>query len=303
LARRIPEVQGFTLTDPPAGDVLFRYYDVPAGLQQHHQVIVSEDGVELGRVIVAAGDAAGVPPIELYVEDVFAEETQLPRQILPIEDGVAVMTTGADAVWTSLDGAAVVFAALPEDGVARWAWTDDDDLLWIVGGALEAEEYVRALLATQVPSLDPWDQQGMTGDLFLRTPAIPGYTYYDLQRTDALAAMPQMLLRDCFERYYVGYVLPDDAAAEQTSLYWAVFRVAETCVNNGFLDAISDHIGSLQGFETQTIAGQEIRRDAHNIFALRGDIVVNLTSQDPTALDQYAAFVDAFFAQQPSQRA
>ena len=303
LARRIPDIPGFSLTDPPASDVLFRYYDVPAGVEQHHQVVTSEDGTEIGRLVVADGTTLA-PSIEPYVETAFGESIQLPRQTLPIDDGIAVMTTGANAMWIDLDGAAVIFAALPEDGVARWSWGSSDGLLWIVGGSPAAEDYVRALLAKHISSLDPLDQQGMTGDLFLNTPSIPGYTYYDLQRTDALAAIGQMVLRDCFERYYVGYVLPEGVPADtQPALYWVIFRVAGACAENGFIDDVTEYIASLEGFEAQTTGGVEVRRDPNNIFAVHDDLVINLSSQDPAVFDEMAPFVEAFFAAQPFQPA
>jgi hypothetical protein len=44
-------------------------------------------------------------------------------------------------------------------------------------------------------------------------------------------------------------------------------------------------------------------QDPHSIVAVRGDIVIHLSAQHPVTFDEYGVFVDAFFAQQPSERA
>ena len=169
-------------------------------------------------------------------------------------------------------------------------------------GSLAAKEYALAVLTTQVGSLDPWDQQGMTGDLNLYAPPIPGFVYYDLQRVDAIAAMPEMLLGDCYERYYAGYVVPEGARAETSpQLYWAIFRIAQSCADQGFAADVAQHVSSTPGFELGSIAGVDVWRDANNIVAVHDDIVIHL-SAEPTTFDEYQAFVDAFFAVQPFQQ-
>ena len=139
------------------------------------------------------------------------------------DDRTLVLANEADVAWSGLGGAAVIAATVPGSDAARWAWSSDG-LLWVVGGSLAAEDYALGVLATQVDALDPWDLQGMMGDLYLYAPAIPGYTYLDLQRVEALAAMPQMLLGDCYERYYVGYVgwRPGELRAEIDKGLWSV---------------------------------------------------------------------------------
>ena len=218
------------------------------------------------------------------------------------DDRTLVVANEADVAWTGLGEAAVIAATVPGSDAARWAWTSEG-LLWIVGGTLAAEEYALGLLATQVGSLDPWDQQGMTGDLDVHAPAIPGFVYYDLQRVDAIAAMPQMLLAGCYERYYAGYVLPEGAPAETSpQLYWAIFRIAGSCADDGFASDVATHVSSTPGFEPGSIEGVDVWRDAYNIVALHDDIVIHL-SADPTTYDGYQAFVEAFFAAQPFQPA
>jgi hypothetical protein len=301
LAFLIPDVAGFVLEDAPAEDVVGHFYET-RGLVQHHQVIRSDEGVEVGRLAVATGYGT-VSPIDTYVAQVFSQGIQLPRDDAPMaDDRTLVLTNEADVAWAGLGGAAVIAATVPGSDAARWAWTNDG-LLWVVGGSLAAKEYASAVLTTQVGSLDPWDQQGMTGDLYVYAPAIPGFVYYDLPRVDAIAAMPEMLLGGCYERYYAGYVLPEDAAVETSpQLYWAIFRIAGSCADQGFATDVANHVSSTPGFEPGSIEGVDVLRDDYNIVALHDDIVIHL-SADPTTFDEYQAFVDAFFAAQPFQPA
>jgi hypothetical protein len=286
----------------PEDDVVWHLYEIP-GLVEHHQVIRTDEGVEIGRLVVASGYGT-VSPIDTYVEQVFDQGLQLPQDTEPMaDDRTLVLTTDADVAWARLGEAAVIAATIPGQDAGRWAWTSDN-VLWVVGGSLAAEEYARGLLATQVGSLDLWDQQGMTGDLYLYAPTVPGYTYYDLQRVHALDAIPQMLLANCYERYYVGYVLPDGAPVETTpQLYWSIFRIAGSCADDGFANDVIAHVSSSLGFHQTSIEGIDVLQDPHSIVAVRGDIVIHLSAQHPVTFDEYGVFVDAFFAQQPSERA
>jgi hypothetical protein len=298
LAFLVPDVAGFVLDNAPADDVLWHFYEVP-GLVQHHQVIRTSEGVEVGRLVVASGYGT-VSPIDTYIEQAFSEGIQLPRDDETMaDDRTLVLANEADVAWSGLGGAAVIAATVPGSDAARWAWSSDG-LLWVVGGSLAAEDYALGVLATQVDALDPWDLQGMMGDLYLYAPAIPGYTYLDLQRVEALAAMPQMLLGDCYERYYVGYVLPEGAPVETPpDLYWSIFRIAGLCADDGFAEHVVTHVSSNLGFEQSSIEGIDVWRDANSIVVVRGDIVIHLSSQDPATFEEYAGFIDAFFAQQP----
>ena len=115
--------------------------------------------------------------------------------------------------------------------------------------------------------------------------------------------MPEMLLGGCYERYYAGYVLPEGAAVETSpQLYWAIFRIARSCADQGFATDVATHVSSSPGFEPGSIEGVDVWRDAYNIVALHDDIVIHL-SADPTTYDEYQSFVDAFFAAQPFQPA
>ena len=110
-------------------------------------------------------------------------------------------------IWTEMEGNAVIVAEQEIDGNFQWAW-GADDAVWIVRGTRVAEDYVRALLRVHATTLEPFDMQGMTGDLWDYTPSVPGYQYHDLSRADTLANLSGMGLGDCAERYYVGGRLP-----------------------------------------------------------------------------------------------
>jgi hypothetical protein len=124
------------------------------------------------------------------------------------------------------------------DGNFQWAW-GADDLLWVVRGTRVAEDYVRALLRSHAASLDPYDQQVMTGDLFDHIPSVPGFMYWDMPRAITLREVSQTLLGDCVERFYVGYVLPDGVSRNgQDDLGLALMKAAGWCVEDGLLEDV-----------------------------------------------------------------
>jgi hypothetical protein len=84
----------------------------------------------------------------------------------------------AAPVWIEMEGNAVIVAEQEIDGNFQWAWSAND-AVWIVRGTRDAEDYVRGLLRLHAASLDPYDQQGMTGDLFDHTSTVPGFQYWD----------------------------------------------------------------------------------------------------------------------------
>ena len=187
LAGQIPTVAGYTLGDLPLDDPYGEVYDFGTELRLHHAAIVDADGVGVGRLIVA--DTTGErPAIDTFVEHTFAEAVQLPHPggAVAIDDEFAIVTNAAIPRWTDVDGNAVIRAEQEIDGTVQWAWSADD-LVWIVRGDAATEDYVRALLAVHAPTLDPYDQQGMTGDLYDHTPDVPGYGYWDLPRANTIA--------------------------------------------------------------------------------------------------------------------
>jgi len=91
LAFLIPDVAGFVLEDAPAEDVVWHFYET-RGLVQHHQVIRTDDGVEIGRIVVASGYGT-VSPIDTYVAQVFSQGIQLPRDDAPMADDRTLVLT------------------------------------------------------------------------------------------------------------------------------------------------------------------------------------------------------------------
>ena len=177
LASGIPAVDGYSIAEVPADDVLWRVYGFPADLTLNHALVVGADGVPVARLIVASASGER-PAIDTFVERMYDEQINLPLDVTPMADGAAVVLNGAIPVWTEMEGNAVMRAEQEIDGNFQWAW-GADDLVWIVRGKSIAEDYVRALLRVHATSLDPYDTQGLVGDLWDHTPSVPGYQYHD----------------------------------------------------------------------------------------------------------------------------
>ena len=191
-------------------------YGFPADLTLNHALVVGADGVPVARLIVAAS-SGDRPAIDTFVERMYDEQINLPLDVAPMADGTAVVLNGAIPVWTEMEGSAVMRAEQEIDGNLQWAW-GADDLVWIVRGKSAAEEYVRALLRVHATSLDPYDLQGLLGDLWDHTPSVPGYNYHDFPRADTLANLGGRGFPEaCSERFYLGAVLPDGVAGSPST--------------------------------------------------------------------------------------
>ena len=263
LAARIPNVEGFQVREVPSDDLLWRFVDLPTTFAVHHGIVHGPDGERVARIVVAAGPSIE-PPIEEYVASSFDAPWQFPRDTTTVDDSenTFVVTNEVQPSWTNVDGGAVLVGTLPETAVTQWAW-GADDLVWIVRGDASAEPFVRGLLAQHVASLDPFDTQGMTGSLWDHTPALDGYDYRDLPREDTLAVMPFLLVPDCAERVYVGYLKEEDAADIMFTagdMQLALVKVGRDCVDGGYLGEISSAVAAQPGWSPSTIAGTDVWR-------------------------------------------
>ena len=149
----------------------------------------------------------------------------------------------------------MIVAEQQTDGNFQWAWSADD-AVWIVRGKRDAENYVRALLQLHAPTLDPYDQQGMTGDLFDHTPPTAGYQYWDFTRDTTLDSLGATGFGDCAERFYLGYILPDGVTAEvvDNNLLWlGLEKAAGRCVEDGLLEEVGADIAA--GRQAEQIGG------------------------------------------------
>ena len=167
-----------------------------------------------------------------------------------------------ELIWTGLAGAAVIRAATEFDEQVHWAWGTGDDDVHRPRHPRCRDVRDRAA-AQQVPTLDPWDQQGMTGDLF------------DPPPDDRRVRLPRHDSRDG-----AGSTSADAAAATASSVSTsatncrkaprttaltdsvsvALMRIAKGCAQNGFTEQVAAYIASLKGFETQQIARIQVRR-------------------------------------------
>jgi hypothetical protein len=302
LMLRIPAVDGYSIASMPVDDQFWMLFDesVPSKFRRHHALVVAADGVPIARLVVAA-TTGREPAIDTYVEQVFAQPVFLPVDAEATDDGVVVVANSAAPVWTEMEGAAVITAVQEIDGNVQWAW-GADELVWIVRGKRDAEEYVRALLRLQVATLDPFDQQGLTGDLFDYTPSVPGFRYWDLPRTNTAPNLPFNWLGDCAERFYLGYVLPDGAAEtrkDPDDLEIALVKAAGRCVDGGLLAAVAADLASRPGAHAEQLGGWTVMVDEHIMAALVDDVVVVLASADPQTFVDMAPFIEAFFAGLP----
>jgi hypothetical protein len=301
LAGRIPAVDGFSVTEMPADDVLWRPFDdsVPGEFTRHHALVVAADGAPVAHLVVAAATSGDRPAIDTFVEHTFAGGVFLPADSAETDDGVFTTMNAAYPIWTEMEGNAVIVAEQEIDGNFQWGW-GANDAVWIVRGTRDAEDYVRSLLRVHAPSLEPFDMQGMTGDLWDYTPSVPGYQYHDLSRTDTLANLSGMGLGDCAERYYAGVVFPDGVAPQSfdsDDLLLTLQKAASGCVEEGVLDDVGADIAS--GRQAEQIGGLTVYRDEQIISALVGDVLITLYSTNPQTYIDMAPFIEQFFAGQP----
>jgi hypothetical protein len=312
LASRIPAVDGYSIGEMPADDVLWQPFDdsIPGEFTRHHARVVAADGVPVAHLVVAAttGDR---PAIDTFVEHTFADYVFLPAGWVETDDGVIFTMNAAAPVWTEMEGNAVIVAEQEIDGNFQWAWSADD-AVWIVRGKRDAEDYVRALLRLHAASLDPYDQQGMTGDLFDHTPTVPGFMYWDRPRVSTIASVSETLLGDCVERFYVGYMLPEGVSSDGNQpddLEVVLIKAAGRCVEDGVLEDVVEDVASAPGVRTEEIAGLTVYRDEQNaifdepgvqgMIVLVGDVVILLATENPQTFIDMAPFIEQFLASQP----
>ena len=132
MASRIPAVDGYSIAEVPADDLLWADLDnsLPAGFTRHHTFVVDGDGVPVARLVVAA-TASDRPAIDSYIEHTFADEVMLPVDAEEMDGGTMIVSNSAAPVWTELEGNAVIVAEQEIDGNFQWAW-GADDLVWVV---------------------------------------------------------------------------------------------------------------------------------------------------------------------------
>jgi hypothetical protein len=300
LASRIPGVEGYSIAEMPVDDVLWKLFDdsLPGELTRHHALVVGGAGAPVAHLVVA-GAAGDRSAIDTFVEHTFADEVFLPAGSAETGDGTFTTLNSASPIWTEMEGSAVIVAEQEIDGNFQWAWTADD-AVWIVRGKGDAEAYVRALLQLHAPTLDAYDQQGLTGDLFDHTPSTPGYTYFDFPRDITLDSLGGRGFGDCAERFYLGYILPDGVTVEvvDNNLLWlGLEKAAGRCVDNGLLDDVAADIAA--GRRAEQIGGLTVYRDDQITTALIGDVLITLYTTNPQTYVDLTSFIEQFFAGQP----
>jgi hypothetical protein len=149
-------------------------------------------------------------------------------------------------------------------------------------------------------SLDPYDTQGLIGDLWDHTPSVPGYEYHDFPRASTLANLggrgfPEV----CSERFYLGVVLPDGSSGQggNNDLWLGLEKAGSRCVEEGLLDEVTADIAS--GRRSEQIGGLTVYRDEEITTGLIGDVLITLFTTNPQTLIDMAPFVEQFFAGQP----
>jgi hypothetical protein len=302
LANRIPAVDGYTIAEMPADDLLWGTFDLslPAEFSRHHALVVASDGVPVAHLVVA-DTAEDRPAIDTFVEHIFADVVFLPRDALETDDGsVVTVMNSASSGWAEMEGNAVIVAEQEIDGNFQWAW-GAGDAVWIVRGKGVAEDYVRALLRAQATTLDPYDTQGMTGDLVDHKPPVPGYRYIVLPRDNTLANLnTARSFGGCGERFYLGAVLPDASvgrALSDSDLWLALEKASGECLEDGFLDEVAARIAS--GRRSEQIGGLTVYRNEQITTALIGDVLVTFSTTNPQTYIDMAPFIEQFFAGQP----
>jgi hypothetical protein len=316
LASRIPAVDGYSVAGIPVDDVLWRLFDdsLPGELTRHHTLVVAADGAPVAHLVVAAATAGERSAIDAFVEHTFADVVFLPTGSVETDDGVFTTMNSAVPLWIEMEGNAVIVAEQQTDGNFQWAWSAAD-AVWIVRGTADAEAYVRVLLRLHAASLDPYDQQGMTGDLFDHTPTVPGFQYWDRPRASTVASLSQTLLGNCVERFYSGYVLPDGATGtgnDPADLQVALIKAAGRCVEDGSFDEVAADVASATEGRTEVIGGVTVHRDDQNVFfsqgvhgiiAFVGDVVIVLATRNPQTFVDRAPFIEQFLSGQPPETA
>jgi hypothetical protein len=160
---------------------------------------------------------------------------------------------------------------------------------------------VRALLRQQVVALDPFDMQGMTGNLWDYTPPVPGYQYVDFARTDTLKSLGGRGFGECAERFYLGYILRDGedipAAVDNNYLWLGLEKAGGWCTEDGLLVDVAADIAA--GRTAEEIGGLTVYHDDQITTALIGDVLVTFYSTNPQTFIDMTSFIEQFFAGQP----
>ena len=133
LASRILAVDGYTIAEMPADDVLWRPFDesIPADLTRHHALVVAADGTPVAHLVVAATTA--IARRSTRSSSTPSPTTCFSRPIVETDEGTFTTMNSAAPVWTEMEGNAVIVAEQETDGNFQWAWSADD-AVWIVRG-------------------------------------------------------------------------------------------------------------------------------------------------------------------------
>jgi hypothetical protein len=279
-------------------------YDLPGGARVY-PVDVRRGDTSIGQLVVA-GRLEPNQLFDTYVGTLL--DDLVPVEVVPASqtDGgktqLVVVNTSLGQ-WDSIADAAVIAARLPDGDVGRWVWLHDG-LIWDVRGPLITEKYVHDLVVEQRAGSDPFNFQGLQGDLVHRYPTIPGVTYYDLPRPAALASMPTSVTWPCAKAYYAAYVPsaddPDPQVADERSLYITVSSIAGSCEKEGFFEQYQAGLDANPALVRDMIAGRPVHRGDNDVLYTDGNVVIHLSSPDPTVMTAHAQIIEAFIAAQPT---
>ena len=288
----MPAIDGYSIVEVPADDVLWMVYGFPAALTLHPPWLSAPTARRVARLILASS-AGERTAIDTFVERMYDEQINLPLDVTPTADGTAVVLNGAIPEWTELEGSAVMRAEQEIDGNFQWAW-GADDRVWIVRGKRVAEDYVRAVLRVHGTSLDPYDTQGLIGDLWDHTVG-SRYQYHDFPAPARWRTWLGRLPGVCSERFYLGAVFPDGVygqSSDTNDLWLGLEKAGSRCVEQGLLDETAADIAF--GRRAEQIGGLTVYRDEQITSALIGDVLITLFSTNPQTFVDMAPFIGQF---------
>jgi hypothetical protein len=300
FAAAIPPLENFEVA--PATDVVWPVYDLPGGAMVY-PVDISKDGEPIGQLVVA-GRLESNQLFDTYARQLFNEPVPVVVEgLVQLDDGsIASSTSNSLARWTAINGAAVITAKLPDDDAGQWVWVHDGRI-WAVRGPLAAEQFVAELLDRQRAGSDPFNYQGLVGELADRFPAIPGVTYYDLPRAESLAVMPNTWSWPCAEAFYLSFVpavdYPDPQVADERSLFIDISVIGQACQDNGFLKDLRAELAANPNMRRDNIAGKKIYRSDVEVLRIAGDVLVHLSSPSSATMTEMAPLIATFVSAQP----
>ena len=277
-------------------------YDLPGGAEAYAVQITPTAGSTSIGVLVVAGRTGPNELFDTHAGRMFNGPVPVVVEgMMPTDAGTYVSTSNAQPIWAAVADAAVITAKIPDLDAGRWTWRHDG-LIWTVIGTLGAEQYVAGLIEAQGAGSDPFNFQGLRGDLEHRFPSIPAVHYWDLSRIDTLNFMQTAPLWTCTESVYYSYVAAADDAdpeiGDERSLFIDVSQIASGCDDN-FVAAVLNDLETSGQLRREDIAGRSVLRSDREIIYVAGDTVIHFSSEQPETLTEMQLVIAEFLRGQP----